>query len=103
VQLHGGESEQYIAGVKRAVVQVIHIPVPDEASGVAVPRAATSTELMDSLRTGGAVALLLDATTREANGGTGRVFDWEIARRISEQVQGTIGQRAAGSSLSRSR
>lgn len=103
VQLHGGEDDAYVAAVERAVIRVIHVPLTGDLSHDETKTAphinhlpASSSEeadaeLFGSLRSGAAVALLLDTSTPDANGGTGRTFDWQIAKRLGQKVREPIG------------
>ena len=72
VQLHGDESPAYCRALKR------HMVVKALSVGADfVPESVLDYE---------ADAILLDAFDRDARGGTGRVIDWQLARRTSELV-----------------
>jgi phosphoribosylanthranilate isomerase len=73
VQLHGEELPEFCA----ALTEVPFIKALRVGAGFA-PEAAT--------RYSGAHAVLLDAYSPHAHGGTGQVFDWAIARRTRELV-----------------
>jgi phosphoribosylanthranilate isomerase len=72
VQLHGDETPAYCRALKdRFVIKALRVSddfAPESA--LAYP----------------ADAILLDAFDRQARGGTGRVFDWRVARRTRELV-----------------
>jgi phosphoribosylanthranilate isomerase len=71
-QLHGDETPEFCARLEGvSVIKALRV-----GRGFAVERAA-------SFKTD---AVLLDAYDREAYGGTGRTFDWSLARRTREVV-----------------
>ncbi|HXQ25668.1 MAG TPA: phosphoribosylanthranilate isomerase [Candidatus Acidoferrales bacterium] len=69
LQLHGDESPAMVARLRRSlpVIKAIRVRKPFRASQLAPFKRAS--------------ALLLDGFDRHARGGTGKTFDWEIARR----------------------
>jgi phosphoribosylanthranilate isomerase len=72
VQLHGDETPAYCRALKgRHVIKALRV---DQEF---VPGSAAQYE---------ADAILLDAFDQRERGGTGRVFDWELARRVRELV-----------------
>lgn len=72
VQLHGDESPQYCRELRgRFVIKAFSVGDDFEAQSVNEYEAD---------------AIMLDAFASGARGGTGRVFDWGIARRVSELV-----------------
>jgi phosphoribosylanthranilate isomerase len=72
VQLHGDESPQYCRELRgRFVIKALR--VGDEFDAQSVKEYEIG-------------AIMLDAFAREARGGTGRVFDWKIARQVSQLV-----------------
>jgi phosphoribosylanthranilate isomerase len=72
IQLHGDEPPAVVARLKRSR-PVIHI-----IKAIRVRKSSAARELG---RFEGASALLLDGFDRRARGGTGKRFDWSIARR----------------------
>lgn len=64
VQLHGDETPQFCAGVKRRVIKAFR--VRDQSS-------------LDQIGEYDVAACLLDAWSPAARGGTGETFNWEIA------------------------
>lgn len=76
VQLHGSETYEYAAALSRPALKVLHIAPGVGAAGVAA-EARGSAE-------GRVAAVLLDtAVAAGGAGGTGRVFDWDIAREVA--------------------
>ena len=72
VQLHGDESSDYCRALRdRFVIKALRVTEDF------VPESAARYE---------ADAILLDAYTVEARGGTGRIADWRLARRTRELV-----------------
>lgn len=69
VQLHGDETPEMVAAVAQ------YVPV---IKALRVRKPFRATELA---RFGGASAFLLDGFDRKAHGGTGKTFDWAVARR----------------------
>jgi len=72
VQLHGDEPPAVVARLKRSR------PAIDVIKAIRVRKSTAARELA---RFEGASALLLDGFDRWARGGTGKTFDWSIARR----------------------
>lgn len=64
IQLHGEESPDFCAGIRRRVIKALRV------------RDAASLEPMASYRVS---AFLLDAWSPSAHGGTGLTFNWDIA------------------------
>lgn len=72
VQLHGDESPEYCSGLKgRFTIKALRTHASFE------PQVAKDYETD---------AILLDAYAKDARGGTGRVVDWDVARRVRELV-----------------
>ncbi len=70
VQLHGDESHEYCRALKdRFVIKALRV------SSDFMPESVAEYE---------AGAIMLDAFDRTARGGTGRIFDWSLARRSRE-------------------
>jgi phosphoribosylanthranilate isomerase len=72
VQLHGDESPAYARALKNFLV-IKALRVSEDF----VPERVTEYETE---------AILLDSFDRRERGGTGRTFDWEVARRVRELV-----------------
>jgi len=68
LQLHGDETPEEVARLKRRmrVIKALRVKKPFRAAQVAAYKRAD--------------AILLDAYSRKARGGTGKTFDWRIAR-----------------------
>jgi phosphoribosylanthranilate isomerase len=72
VQLHGDESPEYCTALRgRYVIKALRAHAHFE------PQVVKDYETD---------AILLDAYAKDARGGTGRVVDWEVARRVRELV-----------------
>lgn len=68
VQLHGEESPDYCAAVKRRIIKAFRVKNASSLDGMANYPVA---------------ACLLDAWSPAAHGGTGTTFSWEIAARVA--------------------
>jgi len=68
LQLHGDERPEEVARLKRrlGVIKALRVKKPFRAGQLTAYK--------------GADAILLDAYSRKARGGTGKTFDWQIAR-----------------------
>lgn len=75
LQLHGDESPAAVARLERAmpVIKALRVKKPFSATQVSRYRTAS--------------ALLLDGFDRRLRGGTGKTFDWKIARRASSHIR----------------
>jgi phosphoribosylanthranilate isomerase len=71
VQLHGDESPETVAHLARRVhvIRALRVRKPFRSAQLA--------------RFEGASAFLLDGFDRNARGGTGKTFDWSVARRVN--------------------
>jgi phosphoribosylanthranilate isomerase len=67
IQFHGDETEQFCASFNRPYIKALRVK-----DGVDVAAAAAGY--------GGSVGILLDSWQAEAPGGTGQVFDWQLAQ-----------------------
>ena len=74
VQLSGGEPLEFAAAIARPVVLVRHIGPGSDASGI-----------LEDIGPG-PVAVLLDTARGGERGGTGQVFDWEVAADVARRV-----------------
>ena len=84
VQLHGNESEEEVKEIIEAVdAKVIKALPVDVGTGRVYGRDAVEAAL--SYEKVGVDAILLDSKT-ERVGGTGKTFNWEVARRVREEI-----------------
>lgn len=73
IQLHGDESPQAVARLGRSIPVIKMVPVP---------KSFRPAHLAPFRR---ASAVLLDVFDRHARGGTGKTFDWQLARRAAKK------------------
>jgi phosphoribosylanthranilate isomerase len=78
VQLSGNESLDYCSQIARPVIKVIHVSPGSDVQRVAA-------EIEDGYRTKSEAELfyLLDTKDEDSFGGTGKIFDWRLAREIT--------------------
>jgi len=78
VQLSGGESWDYCQEIEKAIIRVIHVSAVQRAD-----------EILADIEAGYRIALknelicLLDSTAKNAYGGTGQVFNWQLAEEVA--------------------
>ena len=75
VQLSGDESWEDCLLVTRQVIQIVHVSPLDSPS-----------DPFEDVQPGFAIALGLDSAHGPYRGGSGRPFDWEVARRVAERI-----------------
>ena len=75
VQLSGDETWEDCLLVARQVIQVVHVSPLDSPS-----------DPMRFVEPGFAIALMLDSAHGPYRGGSGRTFDWEVARIVSAEL-----------------
>ncbi|MFC2022106.1 phosphoribosylanthranilate isomerase [Chloroflexota bacterium] len=78
VQLSGDESWQYCQEIKKPLIKVIHVSTGQRISGV-LADIETGYRLLPKKE----LICLLDSKVRDAYGGTGEVFDWDLAREVA--------------------
>jgi phosphoribosylanthranilate isomerase len=78
VQLSGNESLDYCRSIELPVIKTIHI------SNLTSPKSILQ-NLIDgqNIIKGGQIKYLLDSQVNNAYGGTGQVFDWDVAKEIT--------------------
>jgi phosphoribosylanthranilate isomerase len=80
VQLSGDESWEYCRDINRSVIKVIHVSENMGAEAV-LKEIATGERVLG--RDG--FTCLLDTAVKGRYGGTGKKFDWELAREVGQQ------------------
>jgi phosphoribosylanthranilate isomerase len=80
VQLSGDESWEYCSQIACPVIKVIHV-----SPGTDVKLIEAEIENGYRLRPRGKLIYLLDTKVEDSYGGTGKVFDWRLARSISQR------------------
>jgi len=78
VQLSGDESWQYCQELKKAIIKVIHV-----SSGQKTDEILADIETGYQLLPEKELVCLLDSRVGVAYGGTGQVFNWQLAREVS--------------------
>ena len=80
VQLSGDESWQYCREIRKPLVKVIHVSTRQ-----------TTDEILANIETGYQLPIqkelvcLLDSQVSDAYGGMGQVFDWQLAKEVSDR------------------
>ena len=83
VQLSGDESWEYCGQVEKPVIKAIHIPVAEAA------RIALTEDILNKIDQGHElmqnkqVLFLLDSKVRNLYGGTGEIFNWQLAKEVA--------------------
>lgn len=77
VQLSGDESWEYCLDINRPVIKVIHI-FENRAIEAVLEEIATGEKVLDA----GSFTYLLDTKIKGRYGGTGKKFDWSLAREV---------------------
>jgi phosphoribosylanthranilate isomerase len=78
VQLSGDESWQYCQEIKQPIIKAVHVSA-----------SSTAEEILAEIEVGYQLCLkydlicLLDSQVRNAHGGTGEAFDWQLAEEVS--------------------
>jgi phosphoribosylanthranilate isomerase len=78
VQLSGDETWQYCQELKKAIIKVIHV-----SSGQKTDEILADIEMGYQLLPEKELVCLLDSRVGGAYGGTGQVFNWQLAREVS--------------------
>jgi phosphoribosylanthranilate isomerase len=78
VQLSGGETWEYCQQIGRPLIKVIHVSHGKKADEI-LDQIALGYQSLAAAR----LTCLLDSRAGKAYGGTGRVFDWGVAREVS--------------------
>ena len=78
IQLSGDETWSYCREIERPIIKVIHITTGKSTEAILA-------ELEEGYRLfpGQKLACLLDSRVRNAYGGTGQTFDWQLAEEVS--------------------
>lgn len=75
VQLSGDENWEDCLRVTRQVIQIVHVSPLDSPS-----------DPFEDVQPGFALALGLDSAHGQYRGGSGRTFDWEVARQVADRI-----------------
>ena len=78
IQLSGDESWHYCREIERPVIKVIHVSAGRPAEEI-LADIGTGYHLLPKKE----LVCLLDSKAKEAYGGTGKTFDWQLARKVS--------------------
>jgi len=78
VQLSGDETWRYCRKIKRPIIKVVHVPAGKRAESV-----INKIDMGYRLCPEGELICLLDSPVKNAYGGTGQVFDWQLAKEVS--------------------
>jgi len=78
VQLSGDETWHYCQEIERPVIKVIHVSTSKK-----IEQILSEIEVGYQLRLKRDPICLLDAKVRDAYGGTGKTFNWQLAREVS--------------------
>ena len=78
VQLSGDETWQYCQDIERPIIKVIHV-----SAGKTSREIITEIEMGQRLLPKQELVCLLDSQVRNAYGGTGQAFNWQLAEEVS--------------------
>jgi len=79
IQLSGDESWEYCLEIKRPIIKTIHIPKVQKADDV-IMGIEKGYQLLNEKN----LICLLDTHSSDLYGGTGQVFDWQMAEEVSK-------------------
>jgi len=80
VQLSGDESWRYCQEIEQPIIKVIHVSIY-KASREIIAEIEAGYQLSKQ-----ELVCLLDSRAKEAYGGTGETFDWQLAREVSARI-----------------
>jgi len=78
VQLSGDETWQYCQEIRKPLIKVIHVSAGKTADGI-----LTDIEVGHRFLPEKRFLYLLDTQVRDAYGGTGKIFSWQLAKKVS--------------------
>lgn len=80
VQLSGDESWQYCQEIERPIIKVIHVSASKTDDGI-----MADIEMGYQLLPESELICLLDSPVKDYYGGTGQVFNWQLAQKVSQR------------------
>ncbi|MFH1638802.1 MAG: phosphoribosylanthranilate isomerase [Chloroflexota bacterium] len=81
VQLSGDETCEYCCQISRPVIKAIHI-----SNDTKIDDALDAIAVGHSLLAQGKLIFLLDTASGDARGGTGKTFDWQLAKEMPDDL-----------------
>jgi len=78
IQLSGDETWQYCKEIERPIIKVIHV-----SSGKSADEILAEIEMGSQVSLKKRFVCLLDSKVRNVYGGTGEIFDWQLAKEVS--------------------
>ena len=81
VQLSGNESWDYCRKIKKPIIKVVHVAASRTAAGIAREIDTGSRQLPAR-----EIIYLLDTQVKNKYGGSGQVFNWQLAREIAARA-----------------
>jgi len=80
VQLSGDESWRYCRDIEYPIIKAIHIPAGEKVEAI-----LNNIHIGYGLHSERELVCLLDSKANEAYGGSGKTFDWQLAKKVSAE------------------